>query len=143
GGDVQYAVGEEAASVAGHHDVIGLDRHAIHRLRDELDTPRESRPGTLQRVVNGSARRRQRLVHDDCRWRGVVQEQEDLREQPVAAAEIDHTAASQTAAYAPTHLPRLVELLPRQAPGMAHGTCEAVEERLAGESIQIAIRQPS
>lgn len=129
--------------MAGHHHGIGLDRHVVHRLRDERDTPRESRPGTPQGLVNGGARRGQRFVHDDRRWRGVVQEQQDLREQPVAAAQIDDTAAAQTATHASSHLPRLVELLPRQASGVAHGTCEAVEQCLAGESIQIAIRQPS
>ena len=80
--------------MAGHHHVIGFDGHVVHRQRDECDTPRESRPGTQQRVVKGGARQGQRLVDDDRRWRGVVQKQQDLSEQPVAAAEIDDTAAT-------------------------------------------------
>jgi len=58
-------------------------------------------------------------------------------------AQIDDAAAAEEPPYAAADLPRLVELLARQAPGAANGSRDAVEERGAGESFEITLRQPT
>jgi hypothetical protein len=62
-----------------------------------------------------------------------------VREQAVAGREIDDPAAPEHAPDAPRHLPRLVELLARQASGLARGPCNPVEQRITLESIEIVL----
>lgn len=52
-------------------------------------------------------------------------------------SELDHTTASRSASHAPSDLPCLVQLLPRQAAGMADGSSYAVKQRFAGEPRQV------
>jgi hypothetical protein len=66
-----------------------------------------------------------------------------MREQAMAGGKIDDAAAAKEAADAPRHLPRLVQLLARQAPGVAHGAREAVEQRGAWKPLQITPGEPS
>jgi hypothetical protein len=64
-----------------------------------------------------------------------------VREQPVAAGEIDDPAAAEPAASAARHLPGLVELLPRQAARFANGPADPIEERVRREPTEIVHRQ--
>ena len=61
-----------------------------------------------------------------------------MREQSVAAGEVQHLAAAEAPAHPPRDLPRLEELLPRQASCTAHHAPDAVEEGRPGEPTEIA-----
>ena len=60
-----------------------------------------------------------------------------MREQPVATGDVEHATAAKQASRAAGHFPRLVELLARQAAGFAHRAAEPVEQRVAGEAVEI------
>ena len=61
----------------------------------------------------------------------------------MSGGKIDHPSAAKEAARAACDFPRLVQLLTRQAPGVADGARDAIEQRVAGKAIEIAIGQPS
>ena len=65
-----------------------------------------------------------------------------MREQAVAAAEVDNAAAVKEAPGAARGLPRLVELLARQAARGAHRARQAIEDGIAGETVHVVHRQP-
>ena len=55
----------------------------------------------------------------------------------MAGGEIDYAAAPKQAPDPPRYLPRFVELLARQASGLARGARDPVEQRVTLESIEI------
>ena len=59
----------------------------------------------------------------------------------MSRAEVDDAPASKEPPHAPGHLPRLVELLARQALRAAHRTREAVEKRVTGKTTEVMTRQ--
>jgi hypothetical protein len=59
----------------------------------------------------------------------------------VPASKVDDAAAAEEAPNAPRHLPRFVELLAGQAACMADGASQPLEQRAAGEPIEIAVGQ--
>jgi hypothetical protein len=61
----------------------------------------------------------------------------------MAAAQIDDAAAAKESPHAARNFPRLVKFLPRQTAGPAHGSGEAVKQRLAGKAIEIAFGKAS
>ena len=67
----------------------------------------------------------------------------DLREQPMAAAEIDDAAAAKEPPHPPRHLPRLVQFLARQASCVADSAGQPIEERAAGKAAEILVGQPA
>ena len=62
--------------------------------------------------------RRLRLVDRHRGRRRIVQDQHDLGEQAMARREIDDAAAAEEPPCPPRDLPRFVELLARQTPGL-------------------------
>ena len=66
-----------------------------------------------------------------------------MRQQAVPRGQIDNATTSQPAADAPRHLPRLVELLARQAARFAHHARNAIEERVPGKPAQVADGEPA
>jgi len=61
----------------------------------------------------------------------------------VSAAQVDDAPAAEEAAHAPCDFPRLVQFLARQAACVADGAGEPVEERAAGEPVEITVSQPA
>ena len=57
----------------------------------------------------------------------------------MAGGEIDDAPTPKHTADATRHLPRFVQLLAREAAGVTHRACEAIEERTAGKPLQITI----
>ena len=66
-----------------------------------------------------------------------------MREQAVAAAEIDDPASPQQPPHATGELPRFIQLFARQTAGAAHRAGDAMKECAVGKSIEIAIGQPA
>ena len=103
---------------------------------------RQSWPRLHERLVDARTRGGQRLVHDERRRRGVVEDEHDLREQAMAPAEVDDPPAPEQPAHAPRHLPGLVELLARQA--TPRGTPREPADRRASarKSPEVLVGQP-
>jgi len=62
-----------------------------------------------------------------------------VRQESMAGRQVDDAAASKDAADPPCHLPRLVELLARQAACVAYGARQAIEERVCGKPPQVVV----
>ncbi len=60
----------------------------------------------------------------------------------MAAAEIDDAAPAKEPPHAPRHLPRLVQLLARQAACMADSAGQPIEERAPGKATEVLVGQP-
>jgi alpha-beta hydrolase superfamily lysophospholipase len=81
-------------------------------------------------------------IDHDRRRRSMVEQQHDLREHAVASAEIDDAAAAKQAAHTSRHFPCFVQLLPGQTAGGADRAGDAIEQRCAGETVEIACGEP-
>jgi hypothetical protein len=57
----------------------------------------------------------------------------------MASRQIDNPAAPKDPAHPARHLPRLVQLLARQAAGVTYRTGETVEKRIARKSLQVTV----
>ena len=66
-----------------------------------------------------------------------------MSKQPVPTGNIDDAASAKETPDAPRGLPRLEELLARQAACMAHGAGEPIEERVVRQAAEIVIGQSS
>ena len=73
----------------------------------------------------------------------MVEEEQHLCEQPVAAAQIDDATAAQQPPHPARDLPCFVQLFSGKASRMTHRACHAIEERVALESREVAIGQAS
>ena len=80
-------------------------------------------------------------VNDDGGWRRVIEEQQRVRQQPVAAGDIDHPAATHMTSDPLCHLPGFVQFLARQAANLADRTRQAVKQRRVREAAKIVPRQ--
>ena len=80
---------------------------------------------------------RQFRVDDERLRRRVVQDEHDLREEPVAGSEIDDAAAAKQPPYASRNLPRLVQFLAWKTSRMADGAAQPIEERVAGKAREV------
>jgi hypothetical protein len=71
----------------------------------------------------------------------VTSTQHDLRQQAVAGTDVNDAAAAKETPRTPRDFPRLVELLARQAPGVAQRAAQAVEQTRSGKTPEIVTRQ--
>ena len=78
---------------------------------------------------------------NDGGWRRVIEEQQRVRQQPVAAGNIDNPAATHMTSDPLGHLPRFVQFLARQAANLADHTRQAVKQRWVREATKIVPRQ--
>lgn len=136
-------VGQRAAGVAGHHHVHGREWHLLYPARLEAHATAETGPGRHQRLVQRLVRGRQHRIHHQCVRRRIVEQQHHVPEQAVAAGEIDDAAAAADASHPARHLPRLEQLLARQAAGGTRRPADPVDEGVAGEPVEIVRRQPA
>jgi hypothetical protein len=139
GASFEHAICECAAGMSGDDDVVAEERHRVERLFPEDDPPIESRPYRHERIVKLATGGRQRRVNDERVGRRVIENQQDVREEPMSGSEIDDAAATEDPAHAPRHLPRLVQFFARQATGVAHGARQTIEERVCRKPPQIAV----
>ena len=114
-------------------DAAGIEGHAAG----------QAGPLAGQGVLQLGGRRRQRtssttIADSDESSRS----KQRLGQQPVAARQIHDPAASEQAPHAPGHLPRLEQLLARQASRGAHRPPQPIEQRPAGKPPQVVRRQP-
>ena len=110
---------------------------SIDAARDEGHAARQPRPEGHEHLMQTPVRGRQCRIDDERARRGVVEQQHDVREQPVATAEVDDTAAAAHPPHAPRHLPRFVQLLARQALGRTDRPGDSIEQRLAAEAPEV------
>jgi len=98
-------------------EIVDVDRHVVGASRIEGDASGKTRPGLDQHPRNRRGGRRRRGIDDDRVWRRVVEQQHHVREQAVAAAEIDDASTPEAAPDAPSGFPRFIQLLARKASG--------------------------
>lgn len=133
----ENAIRERAARVARDDDVGGLDLDVVEHARDNADAPGQARPGLDERLVHFLAGGRQSFVDDERLGRRVVQDEHDLREQPMPCSEIDDPAAAKQSPHPSRDFPRLVQLLAWKTSRMADSAAESIEERVAGEAREV------
>ncbi|MGC4080895.1 MAG: hypothetical protein QM736_01935 [Vicinamibacterales bacterium] len=89
--------------------------------------------------------RRRRWRHgafdNECVRRGIVEQEQYLREEPVATREIDDTSTSESSPDATRDFPGFVQLLAREAPGVAHRAREPIEQRVRWEATEVVMGQ--
>jgi transcription elongation GreA/GreB family factor len=132
-GAVEDVVGERAARMRGDDEIAGEDRYVLYGACVERDATGEARPFAHHCLRDLRGARGQAGVDGERARRGVIEEQHEMREQPMPTGEIDDAAAAEAPSRAASQLPRLVELLPRQAVGLADDAPDAIEQRLALE----------
>ena len=66
-----------------------------------------------------------------------------MSKQPVTTGDVDDAAPAQETPDSPRSLPRLEELLARQAPRTAHSAGEAIEERVVRKAAEIVVGESS
>jgi hypothetical protein len=66
-----------------------------------------------------------------------------VSKKPVPTGDVDDAAPAQETPDTPRSLPRLEELLARQAPRMAHSAGEAIEECIVREAAEIVVGESS
>jgi len=66
-----------------------------------------------------------------------------VREEAVAAGQIDDAAAAEETAHPSSGFPCFVEFFSRQASGFAHGSTDAIEQRIARKSFDVVRGQPA
>ena len=116
---------------------------SLDAARDEGHAARQARPEGDEHLMQTPVRGRQCRIDDERARRGVVEQQHDVREQPVATAEVDDTAAAAHPPHAPRHLPRFVQLLARQALGRTDRPGDSIEQRLAAEAAEVVRGEPA
>ena len=83
-----------------------------------------------------------RLVHEQPARRGVVEQQHDVPEEPVAGTRVDDSSAAETAADTPGHFPGFEQFLARQALRAADDSCDAMEERVVRKPAEVVGGEP-
>ena len=66
-----------------------------------------------------------------------------MREQPMAAGDVQHAASPADSPHASSHFPGFVQFLPRETTDTAQHPADPVEQRVARESAEIMCRQPA
>ena len=136
---LEHEIGQRSAGVRGGDEVILEEVDRLDRAFLEQQPAIQTRPRVDERLVKRAARLRKRCVDNECLRGRVVENHQDMGEQAMSGGQIDDAAAAEDATNAPRHLPRLVQLLARQAAGMTHRVREPVEERFARKALQVAV----
>ena len=123
----------------GYDNVSRQNLDAIHRTCDERDSSGQPWPTFDKRLVQRRGRGRHHGVDRQRARRRVIEDQHQLREQPVTRGEIDDPAAAKQPAHTARGLPCFIQLLARKTPGMAGGPADAIEERFAWKARKISI----
>ena len=123
----------------GYDDVSGQNLNDIHRTGNEREPSGEPRPTFHERAVQRRRRRGRHGVDSQRTWRRVVEDQHQLREQPVAGGEIDDPAAAKQPAHTARGLPGFIQLLAWKTAGMTDGAADTIEERFAWKARKVPI----
>ena len=140
-GQVEHLIGQTTASMDRGKQGARRDFRILNFSFDVADAPLEARPvffqGRQQGLVAGW------LLDIDAgrRFGGIVQNDQDGREQAMAGRQFDNGSAPHQAPDAFCRFPGFEEFLTGEACGFADRTGDFCEEGVAGEMIQIAGEQ--
>src|SRR5262249_40356300 len=112
------------------------------RTCNEREASGQLWPTFDKRLVQRRGRGRHHSVDRHRARRRVVEDQHQLREQPVTRGEIDDAAAAKQPAHTARGLPCLIQLLAWKTPRMAGGAADAIEECFTWKARKIAIGEP-
>src|SRR5688572_6270346 len=94
GGTGDDLVGQGAAGVNRHDDIAGKKVDLVNAAIEKRRSPGEARPLRGHRLRDLRARRRGLDVNHKSARRRVVEKQHEVSQQPMAAAHVDHAAAT-------------------------------------------------
>ena len=140
-GAIQNPIGERAAGMARHDDVGSR----VFRRHPDRAATNAMRPASLGHAVHehvvklAGSKAGNVLSIDERIRRRIVEQQHDLREQAVPAAQVEHASAAEQPPHAARHLPRLVQLLARQTSGLADRARQAIEKRVVRKPIDVVV----
>jgi len=137
---LDHLVGERPARVHGDDEIARLHVDLVDGLFRELHAPLEPRPGARHGLCDFCRADRNSHIGRDRARRRIIQQEQEVREQPVTACEIHDPAATKTTPNASRHLPCLEELFSRQAFGLADRASHGMKERGLGKAPEIAMR---
>jgi len=138
GGDreVQDLIGQATAGMDRDQQGLGGNLCVLEAGLHEAHAALEAGPAVHQGCEDAFLARRALDVHAGRGLRGVIQQDQDRREQAVARGELHDGAAAHLTADPPGGLPGLEELLARQALGLADGPGDAREEAVSWEALR-------
>jgi hypothetical protein len=112
----------------GHDQVVRCKGNLIDSSLLKPHPPAQPGPGFFQYRSQRTGAFGDAQI-DGHRFRGaVIEKQQGPGQKAVAASQIDHSPSAETAPHPASRLPGLEQLFSRQAPGMADGPGEAVEQ---------------
>jgi len=121
---------------------VGLGRMLARPLAEIGGAARRIADGDYAaRVPRGGPEEVASLADSFNQMAASLEQQEQLRQQPMAAGQVDHPPATEAAADPTGHFPGFIQLLAGQAAGPADRPGDAVEESLSGELGQEPFRQ--
>jgi len=126
----------------GYDNVAGLDLNDTQRTFHEREPSGQPWPTFDERLMQRGGRRWQAGVDRQRARRRVVEEQHQLREEPVTCGEIDDAAAAKQPAYTTCGLPCFIQLLAWKTPGKADCAADAIEECFTWKARTVSIGQP-
>lgn len=123
----------------GYDDVSRQNLNDIHRTCNERDSSGQPWPMVDERLVQRGRRRGHHGVDRQSARRRVVEDQHQLRKQPVTRGEIDDAAATKQPTHPARGLPCFIQLFAWKTSGMAGGTADAIEECVTWKTRKIPI----
>ena len=135
----QHQVAQRPAGMGRDDEVLGRQRQRGKVLLQKADPSGKPWPHLLQAAGEGSGTRRQGPVDRQRFRRTVIEEQQDLGEEPVAAGHIDYPPPAKAAPDPPRHLPGFKEFLARQAAGATDRPGNSSEKGLTGKEVKVAL----
>jgi len=125
---LEHEIGQRPTCMDRYDDVSGQNFDDIELTCHEREPSAQPGPTCDERLVERGGRGWHHGVDRERAGRAVVEDQHQLREQPVTSGEIDNSAAAKQAAHAARGFPRFVQLLAGKTPGMADGSPDAIEK---------------
>ena len=139
--ELQNEIRQPTTGMNGYDNVSGQNLNGIQRTRHKGEASGQAWPTFDERLVQRGGRGRHHGVDRQRARRGVIEDQHQLREQPVASGEIDDPAASKPPAHPARGLPRFIQLLAGKTPGMAGGAADAIKECFARKARKVFIAE--
>jgi hypothetical protein len=123
----------------GYDNVSLQNLNDIHRTCHEREPSGQPWPTFDERLVQRGGRWWHHGVDRQRTRRRVIEDQHQLREEPVTRGEIDDAAAAKQPAHTARGLPCFIQLFAWKASGMAGGAANAIEECFTWKARTITI----
>ena len=137
--ELEHDVRQPATGMNGYDNVSRQNLNDIQRTCHEREPSCQPWPTFDERLVQRCGRGRHHRVDGQRARRRVIEDQHQLREQPVTRSEIDDAAAAKQPAHTARGFPCFIQLLAWETPGMAGGAADPIEKCFTWEARKISI----